>query len=197
MKLLLVRRHSLCAINSGFIVCCSLVKVRAITSDYITAENCKIEDLQCQICLGTLSACVMLEPCGHSWCATCLSQHFASLLQVSCLLGLSARPHQLCSTVHHCNHFNHGMIVHLSRTLHDLFTELFGECFGSLLLPRQPSYELAVLLSIIWAFLHCKVSQCVTCTELCKLAPCLAASCNSRHMDFHPVIRITIVASSG
>ena len=53
-----------------------------MTSDYTTAESSTLDDFQCQICLGTLRDCVVLEPCGHNWCATCLSHHFASLLQV-------------------------------------------------------------------------------------------------------------------
>ncbi|KAL0025671.1 hypothetical protein WJX77_003216 [Trebouxia sp. C0004] len=54
---------------------------RTATSDYTTAESSTLDDFQCQICLGTLRDCVALEPCGHNWCATCLSHHFASLLQ--------------------------------------------------------------------------------------------------------------------
>ncbi len=37
--------------------------------------------LQCQICLSTLRDCVALEPCGHNFCAACLSHHFAALLR--------------------------------------------------------------------------------------------------------------------
>ena len=55
---------------------------RVATSDYTTAESSTLDDFNCQICLGTLKDCVALEPCGHNWCATCLSHHFASLLQV-------------------------------------------------------------------------------------------------------------------
>ena len=55
---------------------------RTATSDYTTAESSTLDDFQCQICLSTLRDCVALEPCGHNWCATCLSHHFASLLQV-------------------------------------------------------------------------------------------------------------------
>ncbi|GAB4822418.1 hypothetical protein N2152v2_009464 [Parachlorella kessleri] len=53
---------------------------RSKTSTYATAEATTLDDLQCQICLGTLRACVALEPCGHNFCATCLSHHFAALL---------------------------------------------------------------------------------------------------------------------
>lgn len=55
---------------------------RSATSDYTTAESSTLDDFQCQICLGPVKQCVSLEPCGHNWCATCLSHHFASLLQV-------------------------------------------------------------------------------------------------------------------
>ena len=55
---------------------------RSLTSTYTTAEAATLEDFQCQICLSTLRSCVALEPCGHNFCATCLSHHFASLLQV-------------------------------------------------------------------------------------------------------------------
>lgn len=55
---------------------------RSLTSTYTTAEASTLEDFQCQICLSTLRSCVALEPCGHNFCATCLSHHFASLLQV-------------------------------------------------------------------------------------------------------------------
>ena len=61
---------------------------RSLTSTYTTAEASTLEDFQCQICLSTLRSCVALEPCGHNFCATCLSHHFASLLQVG---SLSAR----------------------------------------------------------------------------------------------------------
>ncbi|KAK9817719.1 hypothetical protein WJX72_001212 [[Myrmecia] bisecta] len=54
---------------------------RTQTSRYTTAEFSTLDDFQCQICLGTLRACVALEPCGHNFCAACLSHHFASLLQ--------------------------------------------------------------------------------------------------------------------
>ncbi|KAL3137014.1 hypothetical protein ABBQ32_006605 [Trebouxia sp. C0010 RCD-2024] len=54
---------------------------RSATSDYTTAESSTLDDFQCQICLGPVKQCVSLEPCGHNWCATCLSHHFASLLQ--------------------------------------------------------------------------------------------------------------------
>ncbi|GBF89177.1 hypothetical protein Rsub_01894 [Raphidocelis subcapitata] len=54
---------------------------RTATSRYTTAEQSTLEDLRCQICLGTLSKCVALEPCGHNFCAPCLSHHLASQLQ--------------------------------------------------------------------------------------------------------------------
>ena len=63
---------------------------RSLTSTYTTAEASTLEDFQCQICLSTLRSCVALEPCGHNFCATCLSHHFASLLQVSSLSAHSA-----------------------------------------------------------------------------------------------------------
>ena len=62
---------------------------RSATSDYTTAESSTLDDFQCQICLGTVKECVSLEPCGHNWCATCLSHHFASLLQVGPRLTVS------------------------------------------------------------------------------------------------------------
>lgn len=52
------------------------------TSKYTTADASTLEDFQCQICLGTLRSCVALEPCGHNFCAPCLSHHFASQLMV-------------------------------------------------------------------------------------------------------------------
>ena len=39
-----------------------------------------LDDLQCQICLSLLRDCVALEPCGHNYCAACLSHHLAALL---------------------------------------------------------------------------------------------------------------------
>ena len=36
--------------------------------------------MQCQICLDTLSDCVAISPCGHNFCAPCLSHHLAALL---------------------------------------------------------------------------------------------------------------------
>lgn len=55
--------------------------VRTSTSRYTTAEQSTLEDLKCQICLNTLAKCVAIEPCGHNFCATCLSHHFGSQLQ--------------------------------------------------------------------------------------------------------------------
>ena len=43
---------------------------------------CRAADLICQICLGPLRSCLALKPCGHNFCASCLSHHFAALLQV-------------------------------------------------------------------------------------------------------------------
>lgn len=54
---------------------------RTATSRYNTKEWTTLDDLQCQICLSVLRQCVALEPCGHNFCASCLSQHFANLLQ--------------------------------------------------------------------------------------------------------------------
>ena len=55
---------------------------RTATSRYTTAASATPDDLQCQICLGALRACVALDPCGHNYCAACLSHHFAALLEV-------------------------------------------------------------------------------------------------------------------
>eukprot|EP00879_Flechtneria_rotunda_P004794 GHRR01005066.1.p1 GENE.GHRR01005066.1~~GHRR01005066.1.p1 ORF type:complete len:626 (+),score=240.90 GHRR01005066.1:617-2494(+) len=54
---------------------------RTATSRYTTAEQSTLEDLKCQICLNTLRQCVALEPCGHNFCATCLSHHLGNQLQ--------------------------------------------------------------------------------------------------------------------
>lgn len=54
---------------------------RTATSRYTTAEQSTLEDLKCQICLNTLRQCVALEPCGHNFCATCLSHHLGNSLQ--------------------------------------------------------------------------------------------------------------------
>ena len=62
---------------------------RTATSRYTTAASATPDDLQCQICLGTLRACVALDPCGHNYCAACLSHHFAALLEVRhCAIAL-------------------------------------------------------------------------------------------------------------
>lgn len=53
--------------------------------------------LQCQICLCTLRDCVALEPCGHSFCAACLSHHLASLLESGQPLSCPLRSVQLPS----------------------------------------------------------------------------------------------------
>ena len=60
---------------------------RTATSRYTTAEQSTLEDLKCQICLNSLRQCVALEPCGHNFCATCLSHHLGSQLQSSQLRG--------------------------------------------------------------------------------------------------------------
>jgi len=54
---------------------------RTTTSRYTTKCTATADDLRCQICLGTLRSCVALEPCGHNYCAVCLSNHFAALLE--------------------------------------------------------------------------------------------------------------------
>jgi hypothetical protein len=54
---------------------------RTATSRYTTAEQSTLEDLKCQICLTTLRQCVALEPCGHNFCACCLSHHLGNQLQ--------------------------------------------------------------------------------------------------------------------
>eukprot|EP01025_Chloroclados_australasicus_P056679 TRINITY_DN7050_c0_g1_i5.p1 TRINITY_DN7050_c0_g1~~TRINITY_DN7050_c0_g1_i5.p1 ORF type:complete len:994 (-),score=156.00 TRINITY_DN7050_c0_g1_i5:384-3365(-) len=51
------------------------------------------DDPICVICLSTPKDCVAVHPCGHSFCATCLSHHFGGLidrgLQLSCPLRCS------------------------------------------------------------------------------------------------------------
>lgn len=68
---------------------------RTATSRYTTAEQSTLEDLKCQICLNTLRQCVALEPCGHNFCATCLSHHLGNSLQgglqLSCPFRWEAR----------------------------------------------------------------------------------------------------------
>ncbi|CAD7704362.1 unnamed protein product [Ostreobium quekettii] len=54
---------------------------RSTTSRYTTAEQSTLDDFQCQICLGTLRCCVAIEPCGHNFCACCLSQYFGTQLE--------------------------------------------------------------------------------------------------------------------
>ena len=55
---------------------------RSATSLYTTPEAAMEEPsiLQCQICLDTFVNAVALEPCGHSFCAACLSQYLAACL---------------------------------------------------------------------------------------------------------------------
>ncbi|CAL5227738.1 g10754 [Coccomyxa viridis] len=64
---------------------------RMATSKYTTADASTLEDFQCQICLSTLRDCVAIEPCGHNFCASCLSHHFASQLLVSSSLSCPLR----------------------------------------------------------------------------------------------------------
>lgn len=68
--------------------------------------------LQCQICLDTFVKAVALEPCGHSFCAACLSQHLAACLghgqALACPLRCAA-PQRVV--------INHA-IRHLLATLH-------------------------------------------------------------------------------
>eukprot|EP01023_Acetabularia_acetabulum_P056379 TRINITY_DN6547_c0_g2_i4.p1 TRINITY_DN6547_c0_g2~~TRINITY_DN6547_c0_g2_i4.p1 ORF type:complete len:1050 (-),score=222.74 TRINITY_DN6547_c0_g2_i4:360-3509(-) len=51
------------------------------------------DDPICVICLSTPRDCVAVHPCGHSFCATCLSHHFGGLvdrgLQLSCPMRCS------------------------------------------------------------------------------------------------------------
>ena len=69
---------TLCQISD--VLACHLQ--RMATSKYTTARMSTLEDFQCQICLSTLRDCVAIEPCGHNFCASCLSHHFASQLLV-------------------------------------------------------------------------------------------------------------------
>jgi Zinc finger, C3HC4 type (RING finger) len=64
---------------------------RTATSRYTTAEASTLDDLRCQICLNTLRQCVALEPCGHNYCATCLSHHLGSQLQAGVPLSCPFR----------------------------------------------------------------------------------------------------------
>lgn len=74
--------HMLCAHSpSGGARPSSAAIFRTATSRYTTAEQSTLEDLKCQICLNTLRQCVALEPCGHNFCATCLSHHLGNSLQ--------------------------------------------------------------------------------------------------------------------
>jgi len=50
------------------------------TCRYTSAEQCTLEDFTCQICLRPLKDCVTIEPCGHNFCATCLSNYVSSRL---------------------------------------------------------------------------------------------------------------------
>lgn len=51
------------------------------TCKYTSADRCTLEDFQCQICLNTLASCVTIEPCGHNFCAHCLSNYLANQLE--------------------------------------------------------------------------------------------------------------------
>lgn len=53
---------------------------RPSTSRYNSLQSCTLEDLQCPICLGDLRDAVAAVPCGHTFCAACLSQHLESQL---------------------------------------------------------------------------------------------------------------------
>lgn len=78
---------------------------RSATSLYITPEAALAEPftLHCQICLDTLKNAVALEPCGHSYCAICLSHHFGSCLEhgqaFSCPLRCSSPQQVVMNTV--------------------------------------------------------------------------------------------------
>lgn len=51
------------------------------TCKYTTADQSTLDDFQCQICLDTLTACVTIEPCGHNFCAACLSNYLSNQLE--------------------------------------------------------------------------------------------------------------------
>jgi pSer/pThr/pTyr-binding forkhead associated (FHA) protein len=53
---------------------------RTTTSKYTTAAEASLEDLECPICHDLLEKAIALEPCGHSFCATCLAQYLGSQL---------------------------------------------------------------------------------------------------------------------
>eukprot|EP00887_Chlorella_sp_A99_P003054 scaffold9.g3054.t1 len=76
---------------------------RTATSTYTTADDTTTEDLQCTICLCTLRDAVALEPCGHSYCAVCLSNHFAALLgggqPLSCPLRCAPPERVIANTI--------------------------------------------------------------------------------------------------
>lgn len=54
---------------------------RNTTSEYVNAAQASLDDLECPICYEHLKKAVALEPCGHSFCAVCLAQHFGQQLQ--------------------------------------------------------------------------------------------------------------------
>lgn len=117
---------------------------RTATSRYTTYEQSTLEDLKCQICLTTLKNCVALEPCGHNFCATCLSHHLGnqlqSGLQLSCpfrwdwgrlpilaarwSLTASAASKAVCCTYHGvplgcsaCQSLRHNQVQHSHRSM--------------------------------------------------------------------------------
>ena len=49
---------------------------RVPTSKYNDEGSTSLADLRCMVCLGTVTAALALEPCGHTFCAACLSQYF-------------------------------------------------------------------------------------------------------------------------
>ena len=118
--------------------CCSAVKQRAATSDYTSAESCTLADLQCQICLGTLRDCVTVEPCGHNWCATCLSHHFACRLQVSCSALLHSTQHSAHFTPYSVQHcvpalYGYSLLVGSQGPLIDLANHICCTCMSTAL----------------------------------------------------------------
>lgn len=46
---------------------------RCLTVSYTSTKSCNLEDMTCPICQDVFTQCVALEPCGHSFCAPCLS----------------------------------------------------------------------------------------------------------------------------
>lgn len=57
---------------------------RSATSTYTTPDAALADPsslLSCQICLDVMRDAVALEPCGHTFCAPCLSHHLAACLR--------------------------------------------------------------------------------------------------------------------